>query len=64
VPLFLRHHRDHYPDDHAHRRFTSDGYVVLCGNLVAGSATAISSGPSEGLWSWGASFGCDDPAST
>jgi hypothetical protein len=39
MPLLLRHHRDHYPDDRAHRRFTRDGYFILCGNLVAGSAT-------------------------
>ena len=57
MPLYLRRMRDHYPDDYAHKRLTSDGYIILCGNLVAGSAEPISGGPSDGRWSWGASFG-------
>jgi hypothetical protein len=63
MPLYLRHKRDHYPDDYAQKRLTSAGYVVLCGNLVAGSAEPISGGPSDGRWAWGASFSGGDHAS-
>ena len=63
MPLYLRRRCDHYPDDYAQKRFTGDGYVVLCGNLVAGSAEPIIGGPSDGRWSWGASFSSSGHAS-
>ena len=63
MPLYLRRKRDHYPEDYAKARFTGDGYVVLCGNFIAGSAEPISGGPSDGRWTWGASFGGGDHSS-
>lgn len=47
---------DHYPGGYAQKRFTDDGYIVLCGNLVAGSTRPISGGPSDGRWTWSAAF--------
>jgi len=46
--LYLRHRADHPPTLRAPVH-AGDSYVVLCGNLVAGSIEPITSGPSAGL---------------
>lgn len=56
MPLHLRRRADHYPDEFAARRLMGDGYLLLCGNLVAGHIEPILSGLSAGAWQWGASL--------
>ena len=54
MPLYLRSAHDHYPD---RQERNGDKYLILCGNLIAGSVESVTSGSLADGWTWGTSLG-------